>query len=69
MSKATDEEETEVVVKRRPGGFICRLEPNNIDWIKQFPRSAKLMKKYGWFNFCEILQGYHSQLTIAFIEN
>ena len=69
MSKATDEEEPEVVVKRNPGGFICRLEPNNTDWIKQFPRSSKLMQKSGWFNFCERLQGYHSQLTIDFIEN
>ena len=31
MSKAVDEEEPEVIVKRKPGGFICRLEPNNID--------------------------------------
>ena len=69
MSKATDEEEPEVVVKRKPGGFICRLEPSNTDWIKQFPRSSKLMQKSGWFNFCEKLQGYHSQLTMDFIEN
>ena len=27
MSKAADEEEPEVIVKRKPGGFICRLEP------------------------------------------
>ena len=69
MSKATDKEEPEVVMKRNPGGFICRLEPNSTNWIKQFPRSAKLMQKSGWFNFCEKLQGYHSQLTMAFIEN
>ena len=69
MSKVTEEEEPEVVVKRKPGGFICRLEPSNTDWIKQFPMSAKLMQKSGWFNFCERLQGYHSQLTMAFIEN
>jgi len=69
MSKGSDEEEPEATVKRKPGGFICRLEPSNTDWIKQFPRSAKLMQKSGWFNFCERLQGYHSQLTIAFIEN
>ena len=60
MSKAAYEEEPEVIVKRKPGGFICRLEPNNIDSIKQFPRFSKLMQKSGWFNFCEKLQGYHS---------
>ena len=43
MSKALDEEEPEVIVKRKPGGLICRLEPSNTDWIKQFPRFAKLM--------------------------
>ena len=69
MSKVADEEELEVIVKRNPGGFICRLEPNNTDWIKQFPRFAKLMQKSGWFNFCEKLQGYHSQVTMLFIEN
>ena len=53
MSKVTEEEDPEVVVKRNPGGFICRLEPNNTNWIKQFPRSAKLMQRSGWFNFCE----------------
>ena len=69
MSKALDEEEPEVIVKRKPGGFICRLEPNNTDWIMQFPRSAKLMQNSGWFNFCEKLQGYHSQVTMLFIKN
>ena len=69
MSKELDEEEPEVIVKRNPGGFICRLEPNNTDWIKQFPRSSKLMQKSGWFKFCEKLQGYHSQMTMYFIEN
>ena len=27
------------------------------------------MKNAGWFAFCEILQGYHSQVTMAFIKN
>ena len=27
------------------------------------------MKKSGWFNFCERLQGYHSLVTMSFIEN
>ena len=35
----------------------------------KFPRSAKLMKKAGWFNFYEKLQGYHSQVTMLFIKN
>ena len=69
MSKGSGEEEPEVIVKRKPGGFICMLEPSNTDWIKQFLRSAKLRQKYGWFNFCEKLQGYHSQMTMLFIEN
>ena len=69
MSKIADEEEPEVIVKIKPGGFICRLEPNNTDWIMKFPRSAKLMKKAGWFKFCEKLQGYHSQVTMLFIKN
>ena len=64
MSKAVDNEELEVIVKRKPGGFISRLEPNNVYWIMKFPRSSKLMKKSGWFKFCEKLQGYHSQVTM-----
>ena len=35
----------------------------------KFPRLAKLMKKAGWFKFCEKLQGYHSQVTMLFIKN
>ena len=69
MSKIAEEEDPEVVVKRKPGGLICRLEPNNTEWIMKFPRSAKLMKKAGWFTFCEKLQGYHSQVTMSFIKN
>src|SRR5713101_2698921 len=69
MSKEMEVEESELVVKKRPGGFICRLESSNTQWIKQFPRSAKLIQKSGWFTFCDKLQGYHSQLTMAFIEN
>ena len=69
MAKTTKDEDPEVMVKRKPGGFICRLEPNNTNWIMKFPRSAKLMKKVGWFNFCEKLQGYHSQVTRLFIKN
>ena len=69
MSKEIKEEEPELVVKKRPGGFICRLEPSNIEWIKQFPRSARLIQRSGWFSFYDKLQGYHSQLTMDFIEN
>ena len=69
MSKTTEEEYPEVVVKRKRGGLICRLEPNNTEWIMKFTRSAKLMKKVEWFTFCEKLQGYHSQVTMIFIKN
>ena len=69
MSKITEEEDSEIMVKRRPRGLICRLEPNYIEWILQFPRSAQLMKNAGWFVFCEKLQGYYSQVTMAFIKN
>ena len=69
MSKTVKEEDPEVVVKRNPGGLICRLEPNNTEWIMKFPRSAKLMKKAGLFTFYEKLQRYHSQVTMSFIKN
>ena len=69
MSKEIEDDEPELVAKKNPGGFICRLEPSNTKWIKQFPRSAKLIQRSGWFSFCDKLQGFHSQLTMAFIEN
>ena len=69
MSKTAEEEDLEVVVKRKPGGLICRVEPNNTEWIMKFPRSTKLMKKDRWFTLCEKLQGYHSQVTMSFIKN
>jgi len=69
MSREIEDDEPELIEKKRAGGFICRLEPSNTQWIKQFPRSAKLIQRSGWFNFCDRLQGYHSQLTMAFIEN
>ena len=69
MMKITEEEDSEIMVKRRPRGLICRLEPNYTEWILQFPRSAQLMKNAGWFDFYENLQGYHSYVTMAFIKN
>ena len=63
------EEDSEIVVKRRSGSLICRLEPDNTQWILQFPRSSQLMKNDGWFALCEKLQGYHSQVTMLFIKN
>ena len=69
MSKTAEEEDPKVMVKIKPGGFICRLETNNTYWIMKFRRSSKLMKKAGWFNFCEKLQGYHSQVTMLFIKS
>ena len=68
MSKTTEEEDLEAVVRTKPGGLICRLEPNKTEWIMKFPRSAQLMKKARWFTFCEKLQGYHSQVTTYFIK-
>ena len=29
MMKTTEEEDSEIMVKRKPGGLIYRLEPNN----------------------------------------
>ena len=69
MPKIAEEEDSKIVVKRRPGGLICRLEHDNTEWILQFPRSAQLMKNAGWFSFCENFQGYHSQVTMPFIKN
>ena len=68
MAKVAMEEDAEIMVKRRPGGLICRLEPDNTQWIMQFPRSAQLMRNAGWFPFCEKLQGYNIQVTQAFIK-
>ena len=69
MPKVAIEEDKYILVKRRPGGMICRLEPDNTQWILQFPRSAQLMRNAGWFSFCEKLQGYHKQVTMSFIKN
>ena len=69
MLRVTMEEDSEIVVKRRLGGLICRLEPDNTQWILQFPSSAQLMKSAGWFAFCEKLQCYHTQVTMAFLKN
>ena len=69
MPKVTIEEDSDIVVKIRPGGLICRLEPDKTQWILQFPRSSQLMRNAGWFVFCEKLQGYHTQVTMAFIKN
>ena len=67
MPKIIEEEDSEIV-KRRSGGLICRLEPDNTEWILQFPRSSQLMKNVGGFVFCETLQGY-AQVTMDFIKN
>ena len=55
MANEIEEEEPEMVEKKRTSGFICRLEPVDTQWIKQFPRSAKLIQKSGWFKFCDRL--------------
>ena len=69
MSKIAEGEDPEVVVRRKPGGLLCKLEPYNTEWIMKFPRSSQLMKNSRWYAFCEKLQGYHSQVTMAFIKN
>ena len=69
MPKVAIEEDAYILVKRRPGGLICRLEPDNTQWILQFPRSSQLMRNAGWFSLCEKLQGYNTQVTRAFIKN
>ena len=28
---------------KRPGGFLCKIEPDNLQWVHEFPRSAKMM--------------------------
>ena len=63
------DENADNMMKRKPGGLICRLEPDNTPWIMQFSRSAQLMRNAGWFPFCERLQGYNMQVTHAFIKN
>ena len=68
MPNITEEEDSEIMMKRKLEGLICRLEPNNTEWILKFPRSSQLMKNAGWFGFCEKLQGYHSQVTMDFIK-
>ena len=57
------------MVKKNLGGLICKLEPDNIQWIIQFPRSMQKMRDVGWFPFCESLQGYNVQVTQDFINN
>ena len=54
---------------KKPGGFLCRLEPDNLQWVHEFPRSAKMMRDAGWFPFCERLQGHNEQVTRAFVKN
>ena len=61
------DESSHSMVKKKLGGLICRLEPDNIQWIIQFPRSTQLMRDVGWFPLCERMQGYNVQVTQAFI--
>ena len=68
MSKITEEEDSKIVVRRKPGGLICRLEPNNTEWIMKFPRSSQLMNMLDGLPSVRNY-GYHSQVTMAFIKN
>ena len=54
---------------KRPGGFLCGIEHNNLQWVHEFPRSAKMMQDACWFPFCERLQGHNEQVTREFIKN
>ena len=45
------------------GGIIWRLEPNNLQWVDQFPRYAEMMRNAGWFPLCERMQGHNMQVT------
>ena len=55
MPRVTMDENSDSMMKKRPGGLLCRLEPDNTQWIMQFPRSAQLMRNVGWYPFCERL--------------
>ena len=55
--------------KKKPGGFLYRLEPDNLQWVHEFPRSTKMMCDARWFPFCERLQGHKVQVTRAFVKN
>ena len=54
---------------KKPSVFLCRLEPDNLHWVHDFPRSAKMMHDVGWFPFCERLQGHNVQVTREFVKN
>ena len=54
---------------KKTGGFLCRIEPDNLQWVHEFPRSAKMMRDAAWFPFYERLQGHNEQVTRAFIKN
>lgn len=56
-------------VVKKLSGKICRLEPNNIKWAKEFPRCVEIMKNAGWFSLCERLRGHNLQVTNAFVNN
>ena len=54
---------------KNPSGFLCRLEPDNLQWVHEFPRFAKMMRDVGWFPFYERLKGHNVQVTRAFVKN
>ena len=55
--------------KKKPGGFLCSLEPDNLQWVHEFPRSTKMMRDVGWFPFCKIFQGHNVHVTREFVKN
>ena len=48
---------------------ICKLDPDNVKWAKEFPRCAEMMKHVGCFSLCEKLRGHNLQVTNAFVNN
>ena len=35
-------------------------------WAKSFPECDKLFQKDGWYNYFEIIDGYHSKVSYKF---
>ena len=58
-----------MVVVQKLSGKICRLDLDNVKWVKEFPRCTEMMKNEGWFFMCEKLKGHNLHVTNAFVNN
>ena len=58
-----------MALMKRLNWKICRLEPENVKSVEEFPRSAEMMRNEGWFYFCEKLRGHNREVTNSFIKN